>query len=59
MDSSEQCALSVVIPVYNEERSLERIVEVVRNVPIRKEIIIIVDDCSKDDSYGMDSSGSR
>lgn len=39
--------LSVVIPVYNEERTLRQLVERVATVPIRKEIIL-VDDCSKD-----------
>jgi len=41
--------LSVVIPVYNEERTLETLVQRVMAVPIRKEIIL-VDDCSKDRS---------
>jgi glycosyltransferase involved in cell wall biosynthesis len=39
--------LSVVIPVYNEERTIRAIVEAVERVPIEKEIIII-DDCSRD-----------
>jgi glycosyltransferase involved in cell wall biosynthesis len=39
--------LSVVIPVYNEERWLLEIIKRVREVPIPKEIII-VDDCSTD-----------
>src|SRR5450432_951509 len=39
--------LSVVIPVYNEERWLREIVRRVREVPIPKEVIL-VDDCSKD-----------
>jgi len=41
--------LTVVIPVYNEEETLSAIVEKVRAVPIRKEIILI-DDCSQDAS---------
>ena len=41
--------LSVVIPVYNEERTLRNLVDRVREVPIRKEIVL-VDDCSKDNS---------
>ena len=41
--------LSVVVPVYNEEATLRQIVERVRSVPIRKEIIL-VDDCSRDAS---------
>lgn len=39
--------LSVVIPVYNEERTLERIVERVLLIPQLFEIVI-VDDCSAD-----------
>ncbi len=41
--------LSVVIPVYNEEATLEQLVERTRAVPIRKEIVL-VDDCSTDAS---------
>src|SRR4051794_19489483 len=39
--------LSVVIPVYNEERWLREVVRRVREVPIPKEVIL-VDDCSTD-----------
>lgn len=39
--------LSVVIPVYNEERYIKEVIERVKNVPIDKEIII-VDDASTD-----------
>ena len=39
--------LSVVIPVYNEERWIREVVRRVQAVPIPKEIVII-DDCSKD-----------
>lgn len=39
--------LSVVIPVYNELHTLENLVERVRSVPIRKEILLI-DDASTD-----------
>jgi glycosyltransferase involved in cell wall biosynthesis len=39
--------LSVVIPVYNEERWIREVVRRVQAVPIAKEIII-VEDCSKD-----------
>lgn len=41
--------LSVVIPVYNEEKTLRVLVDRVRSVPIRKELILI-DDCSRDRS---------
>ena len=44
-----QMVLSVVIPVYNESRTLRALVERVRAVPIRKEIVL-VDDGSKDQS---------
>ncbi|MBQ3808985.1 MAG: glycosyltransferase family 2 protein [Kiritimatiellae bacterium] len=39
--------LSVVVPVYNEARTLAKLVDAVRTVPIQKQIIL-VDDCSKD-----------
>src|SRR5215831_16107660 len=39
--------LSVVIPVYNEERWIREVVRRVQATPIPKEIII-VEDCSKD-----------
>lgn len=39
--------LSVVIPVYNEEKTLLDLIQRVRNVPIPKELVL-VDDCSKD-----------
>ncbi|MHC4894493.1 MAG: glycosyltransferase family 2 protein [Planctomycetota bacterium] len=39
--------LSVVIPVYNEEQTLEEIVGRVRDMPYEKELIL-VNDCSKD-----------
>jgi glycosyltransferase involved in cell wall biosynthesis len=39
--------LSVVMPVYNERNTLAEILERVRAVPIRKEIVL-VDDCSRD-----------
>ncbi len=42
----EQC-LSVVIPVYNEEKTLQRVISKLQEIPQLLEIII-VDDCSKD-----------
>jgi glycosyltransferase involved in cell wall biosynthesis len=39
--------LSVVIPVYNERRTVREIVKRVESVPIQKEIVL-VDDCSTD-----------
>ena len=39
--------LSVVIPIYNEEQTLRALIDRVRQVPIRKELIL-VDDCSND-----------
>ena len=41
--------LSVVIPVYNEEKTLESLVDAVAAVPISKQLIL-VNDCSKDGS---------
>jgi len=39
--------LSVIIPIYNEERSAEEILRRVFEVPVEKEVII-VNDCSQD-----------
>ncbi|MFN0056611.1 MAG: glycosyltransferase family 2 protein [Planctomycetales bacterium] len=44
--------LSVVIPVFNEEKTLRALVERVVAVPLRKEIIL-VDDCSRDQSLAV------
>ncbi len=52
MKMPENFVLSVVIPVYNEEKTLLALVEAVRAVPIKKQIIL-VDDCSKDASYSI------
>jgi glycosyltransferase involved in cell wall biosynthesis len=43
----EDLVLSVVIPVYNEKKTIHEIIRRVRAVPINKQIII-VDDCSTD-----------
>jgi glycosyltransferase involved in cell wall biosynthesis len=40
--------VSVVIPCYNERRTIEKIVEAVCNAPLECKEIIVVDDCSKD-----------
>jgi glycosyltransferase involved in cell wall biosynthesis len=40
--------LSVVIPCYNEVRTIRQVVDAVRNAPIARKEIIIVDDCSTD-----------
>ncbi|MFA5350617.1 MAG: glycosyltransferase family 2 protein [Candidatus Omnitrophota bacterium] len=39
--------LSVIIPAYNEEKTIEAIINKVNSLPIEKEIIV-VNDCSKD-----------
>ena len=44
--------LSVVIPVYNEEKTLASLVKAVAAVPIRKQILL-VDDASKDESRAV------
>ncbi len=42
--------LSVIIPCYNEENSILDLVEKVRNSPIEHMEIIVVDDCSTDNT---------
>src|SRR6266851_2211176 len=44
--------LSVVIPVYNEERWIKEVVRRVQAVPIPKEIVI-VEDCSTDNTRAV------
>jgi glycosyltransferase involved in cell wall biosynthesis len=44
--------LSVIVPVYNEERTLRTIVGALRDVPLPMEIIC-VNDCSRDGSAGI------
>jgi glycosyltransferase involved in cell wall biosynthesis len=44
--------LSVVIPVYNEQDTIEEILTRVAAVPVRKEILV-VDDCSTDGTRAM------
>lgn len=45
--------LSIIIPVFNEETTIFRVLEVVNNIPLNHEIqkeIIVVNDCSTDNS---------
>ncbi|MDI6784714.1 MAG: glycosyltransferase family 2 protein [bacterium] len=42
--------LSIVIPIYNEEALLSRVLDRVRKLPLEKELIL-VDDCSKDGTW--------
>ncbi|MEM6393278.1 MAG: glycosyltransferase family 2 protein [Planctomycetota bacterium] len=44
--------ISVIIPVYNEEKTLREVVERVRSVPLDMELVL-VDDCSKDSSAAI------
>ena len=44
---SDDFLLSVIMPVYNERHTLKKILERVRDVPVRKEIVL-VDDASTD-----------
>lgn len=46
--------LSIIIPCYNEERTIRSIVDQVRLVQLDKEIII-VDDCSRDRTFAIAS----
>ncbi len=44
--------LSVIIPVYNEVRTIGELIRRVSDVPVEKEIIV-VDDCSTDGSHEL------
>ena len=45
--------VSVVIPCYNEEKTIRKIVDRVKSSPVRLHEIIIVDDCSRDGSRDL------
>lgn len=45
--------LSVVIPCYNEERTIRALVDAVRKSPCAPKEIIIVDDCSRDSTRAI------
>lgn len=42
--------VSIVVPCFNEGQTLEKIVKAVRQCPIKQKELIIVDDCSDDDT---------
>ena len=44
--------LSVLIPVFNEEKDVKKLLERVLAVPVEKEIIV-VDDCSNDNTWNV------
>ena len=48
-ESSKIPTLSVIIPVYNEEKTINKILNLVSEIDIVSEVVI-VDDCSKDGS---------
>jgi len=45
--------VSIVIPCYNEKNTIEKIVEAVRNAPIQRKEIIVIDDCSGDGTQAV------
>lgn len=44
-------SISVVIPVYNEEKNIEKTLEAICNQTMVPMEIIVIDDCSRDDTY--------
>ena len=47
VETSQDCLLSVVIPVYNEENTIARVISRVTSLPLNTQLVI-VDDCSTD-----------
>lgn len=50
MSVSDKKVLSIVIPCYNEENNIVSLINKVLESPIKNKEIIVVDDCSKDDT---------
>ena len=50
MNAESKKKLSIIIPCYNEENNIQAIVEKVLQSPVENKEIIIVDDCSTDNS---------
>ena len=54
MKNGENMKLSIVIPVYNEEKFIDAVLERVRNVKFQQGVeveLVAVDDCSRDGTY--------
>ena len=49
---SEKNKVLVIIPAFNEEQSLPRVIEAVRDNPLPVDIVVI-DDCSTDGSFAL------
>lgn len=45
--------VSVIIPCYNKKATIEKIVEAVRSTAIGSREIIVVDDCSQDETRAV------
>lgn len=50
-ESNTQTAVSVIVPVYNAEKCIEKTVRSVLDQTIKDIEVILVDDCSADDSF--------
>lgn len=46
--------ISIIIPVYNEQNTVEKLVQMVKNVPLEKEIIVVNDGSSDDTRQILD-----
>ena len=43
--------LSIIIPVFNEKKTIMKLLDLVENQKFIEKQIIVVDDCSNDNSY--------
>jgi len=48
LDLTKSLKLSIIIPCYNEQDTIEAIIDAVRLSPVKEKEVIVVDDCSTD-----------
>ena len=48
--------LTIIVPCFNEEKTIKTVIEKVLSLKVKKIQVIVVDDCSSDNSYEIINS---